>query len=118
MADSKQSSDQAFQIQLLSKTLDQKRYPFTKLIIERNVTKQEYENLFCLLEQLNDRYQKQKEAGLLDYTSLLIHFAGMLNEKLQPNETIYALKKEGYFPSLMDEFIHILKESQTKIGKC
>lgn len=109
--------NQSFQIQLLSKVLDSKRYPFTKLLIEKNFSKKEYDELMQLLNVLNDRYKKQKEQGLIDFTSLLIHFAGMLNEKLRPNETIDALKKEGYYPSLMDEFARILKEDETRIGK-
>jgi|SRR5699024_4941794 hypothetical protein len=117
MAESKWSDIQAFQIQMLSRTLDSNRYPLTKLLIERNLTKQEYDELFNLLRDLNEQYEKEKEEGFLNFTPLLIHFAGMLCEKLEPNETIEALKKEGYFPSLMDEFIRILKKEQMKCEK-
>ncbi|RLL45505.1 DUF1878 family protein [Oceanobacillus piezotolerans] len=97
-----------FHIQLLSNTVDMEQYPFIKLIIENDISKEEYKSLLNMLQYLNDKYDAQKEEGLIDFTSLLIHFAGMLNEKLDPNDTIQALKKEGYYPSLMNEFIDIL----------
>lgn len=99
----------SFHVQLLSSLLDINRYPFTKLVIEKNVTYEEYSEIFQLLEHLDEKFRVQKEEGLLDFTSLLVQFAGLLTDKLNPNETIYALKKEGYFPSLMNEFIQIIK---------
>jgi hypothetical protein len=98
-----------FHIQLLSAVVDSSQYPLVKLIIDHHVTKQEYLALFQLLEKLNAVYERQKEEGLLDYTSLLVHFAGMLTEKLDPNETMYALKKEGHYPSLMNVFIQLVE---------
>jgi len=99
-----------FHIQLLTNIIDMDEYPFTKLIIENSLSKQEYDKVMSLLDDLNKLYVEQKEEGLLDFSSLLIKFAGMLNEKLDPNETIFALKKEGYYPSLINEFITILHE--------
>ncbi|SES69633.1 Protein of unknown function [Oceanobacillus limi] len=101
-----------FHLQLLSKTIDLKKYPFTKLIIEKNITNEEYNDLLELLHVLNQKYELQKEEGLLDFSSLLINFAGMLNEKLHPDETILALKKEGYYHDLMDSFLGILNEKK------
>ncbi|WP_246187688.1 DUF1878 family protein [Ornithinibacillus caprae] len=103
-----------FHLQLLTKTLDMQKYPFIKLIIERTITNEEYDELFHLLHTLNSKYEVQKEDGLLDFSSLLIHFAGMLNEKLDPNETIFALKAEGYFVELMNTFIKIIEEDGRK----
>ncbi|GGJ92286.1 hypothetical protein GCM10007063_13610 [Lentibacillus kapialis] len=98
-----------FYLQLLSRTIDTNRYPFTRMIIINNVTKSEFKTLLKLLEGLHYQYITQKEEGFLDFSSLLVQFAGMLNEKLNPDETVYALKKEGYYPSLMEEFIHVLE---------
>jgi len=114
MADSKQIDTQAFHIQLLSRIIDMNQYPLTKLMIEKNISRNEYRELLDMLHKLNKNYERQKEEGFLDFTSLLVHFAGMLNEKLQPGETIKALKKEGYFPSLMDEFARILDKNQSE----
>lgn len=97
-----------FHVQLLTKLIDVEQYPFVKLVIESNITKEEYTELFQLLQMLEENYEQQKEEGFLDFTSLLIHFAGMLNEKLNPNETIVALEREGYFPHLIKEFMRLL----------
>lgn len=101
----------SFHIQLLADTIDIQQYPLIKLMIANNVTKKEYDELFQLLHLLNERYEIQKEEGFLDFMSLLVHFAGMLTEKMEPNQTIYALKKEGYYPSLMVVFIQLIEQN-------
>lgn len=100
----------AFQIQLLTKIIDIKKFPFTKLIMEKNVTEKEYSELFEMLEKLNMEYRQQKEEGLLDYSTHLIRFAGMLTEKLDPTETIQALEGEGYYPELLGEFNRLIQK--------
>ena len=90
--------------------IDMNCYPFTKLVIEKNLTQKEYNELFDLLTNLNKTYQSQKEQGLLNFSSLLVHFAGMLNEKLSPTETMKALKEEGLFVELINEFLNIMEE--------
>ncbi|GGN60647.1 DUF1878 family protein [Oceanobacillus indicireducens] len=101
----------SFQIQLLSRIIDMDEYPFLKLVIEQNISEEEYDELFAHLKIQQAMYEEQKNEGLLDFSSLLIEFAGLLNEKLDPTTTIYALRKENYFPELMDEYIKILQES-------
>ncbi|MEN2767720.1 DUF1878 family protein [Ornithinibacillus xuwenensis] len=101
-----------FQLQLLSRTIDETQYPFTKLVIERNITEEEYDELFQLLGRIEEQYLEQKEEGLLNFSSLLVCFAGMLNEKLEPTETVMALKDEGYFPLLLEEFIKLINEGK------
>lgn len=98
----------SFQIQLLSKIIDIDRYPFIKLIMEHQISEEEYQRLFTLLERQQKVYLEQKEEGLLDFTSLLVEFAGLLTEKLDPTETILALRKENYFKDLMDEYVKLL----------
>ncbi|WP_077324981.1 DUF1878 family protein [Virgibacillus siamensis] len=102
----------SFHLQLLSKVIDMQQYPMIKLMIENNITEAEFNQLLQLLADLNEKFEIQKEEGLLDFTPLLIHFAGMLNEKLDPDTTILALKKEGHYPSLMNAFIEVLNESK------
>jgi hypothetical protein len=112
--DKLQNSDTtAFHLHLLSKLIDMEQYPFMKLVIANNISYQEYRDLMQLLELLHTQFKAQKEEGFLDFTSLLVHFAGMLTEKLNPDETIFALKKEGYFPSLLAAFIHIMETDRS-----
>ncbi|HEY4600076.1 MAG TPA: DUF1878 family protein [Cerasibacillus sp.] len=100
----------AFHLQLIMQLIDMEKFPLTKLLIEKNVSEQEYVDFMQLLQQINQDYQEQKDEGLLDFTSLLIQFVGMLNEKLSPNETILALRQEGYYIDLMNEFISLLNK--------
>ncbi|MFD1174235.1 DUF1878 family protein [Oceanobacillus picturae] len=104
----------AFHLQLLSRVIDLNKFPMIKMVLEKNVTDSEYNELLQLLSRLNVKYEVQQEEGLLDYSSLLIEFAGMLSEKLDPDATIYALKKEGYYPSLMAAFIKIIEKDKRK----
>ncbi|MDC3417275.1 DUF1878 family protein [Aquibacillus salsiterrae] len=99
-----------FQIKLLTQTSDLKRFPFTKLVIQHQLTEEEYEEIFHLLDKLNDEFIQQKEEGFLNFEPLLLHFVGMLTTKLNPFETIDALKKEGHYPSLMDVFLDAHKQ--------
>lgn len=99
-----------FHLHLLSQVIDSEQYPLTKMMIDSEMTEAEYKALFQLLETLNEKYKRQKAEGLLDYTSLLVHFAGMLDPKLSPNETIHALKKEGYYPEMMTEFLKLIEQ--------
>src|SRR5690625_7682842 len=92
----------SFHIQLLAQTIDIQKFPLTKLIIDHHVTEEEYEAFFHLLQQLEKQYEVQKEEGFVEFTSLLVHFAGMLTQKLPPNQTIYELKKKGYYTSLIN----------------
>lgn len=99
-----------FYMHLLLKIKEIENYPFTKLVIENGLSEEEYQEIVHLLALLNEKYEIQKEEGFLDYTSLLIQFAGMLNYKLDPEETIIALKKEGCYPELMEELSKIKRD--------
>ncbi|WP_337193901.1 DUF1878 family protein [Pontibacillus yanchengensis] len=94
----------AFHVRLLSQMSKTDHYPFTKMILEKGLKEEEYQEVLSLLHTLQNMYEEQKEEGLLDYTSLLIHFAGMLNMKLHPDDTMDALHKEGKYEELMEEF--------------
>ncbi|WLV25504.1 DUF1878 family protein [Aciduricibacillus chroicocephali] len=104
----------SFHLHLISDLISADEYPFTKLVINKGLTEPEYNELFHLLEELNCRYIQQKEEGLLDYTCLLIHFAGMLNLKLHPDQAMLALKRQGLYTELMEEFIGIIKKSEKR----
>ncbi|CDQ21112.1 Protein of unknown function [Halobacillus karajensis] len=94
-----------FQLKLLLDVEEMKKYPFTKLIIEKNVTEKEYQHTLCLLKELNHRYEEDMESGLIDHSSLLLHFAGMLCYKLPINETLCALHQEGFYLELTEQLI-------------
>ncbi|MBP1947331.1 DUF1878 family protein [Virgibacillus litoralis] len=107
-----QNEATAFHLCLLAKVINIEQFPFIKLLIQKDISRMEFDETMELLKMLDSQFEEQKEEGFLNFTSLLVHFAGMLSEKLYPNETIYALKKEGYYPSLMNEFIRIIEENE------
>lgn len=102
----------SFHLDLLVEIADIQRYPLKKMLIEKEVTKEEYLEIMELLAVLNKSFQEQKEEGMLDYSNLLIHFAGMLTSKLHPDQVIQALKAEHIYPELMDVFLKILEENK------
>ncbi|WP_035426472.1 DUF1878 family protein [Sediminibacillus sp. JSM 1682029] len=96
-----------FHLHLLLKIKEIDQYPFTKLVIEKELTQEEYRDLIQWTDYLHKEFLAQTEEGFLDVTPLLIKFVGMLHYKLEPRQTIEALKKEGYYPSLMDAFLKL-----------
>ncbi|WP_053220439.1 DUF1878 family protein [Virgibacillus senegalensis] len=96
-----------FHLHLLLKIKEIDQYPFTKLIIEKELTQEEYSRLMEWIDCLYQEFLTQTEEGFLDVTPLLIKFVGMLHFKLEPKQTIEALRKEGYYPSLMDAFLKL-----------
>lgn len=99
----------SFQLKLLLEVEEINKYPFKKLVIERELTEQEYNETLTLLQTLTDTYEKDAELGLIDHSALLIHYAGMLCYKLPVEETLYALDKEGLYPALTKKLIDILQ---------
>lgn len=92
-----------FYVHLLLETKELEQYPFKKMLIEKGVTEKEYQELILLLSNINEEFEVQKEAGMLDFTELLIHYAGELNPKLHPDELMDALIEEKRFMKLMTQ---------------
>ncbi|MBN8233638.1 DUF1878 family protein [Halobacillus kuroshimensis] len=92
----------SFQLKLLSSIKEIDYYPFTKLVIEKDLTEMEYNEMMHLLQTLSDLYKEEKEEGLLDHSSLLFHYAGMVCWKLPITDSLEALQKEGYYKELTE----------------
>lgn len=93
-----------FRLQLLTNIEEIKKYPFTKMVIDKELTKEEYLETMKLLKELDAAYQIEKEEGLLNPDPLLMHFAGMLCYKLPIKESLQALYEEGIYTQLMKFF--------------
>ncbi|MFC3883802.1 DUF1878 family protein [Bacillus songklensis] len=98
-----------FYIQLLLESTALNSQPFYELVVKKELTKQEFDDIFEICEELSKKYDKQKAEGLLDYTPLLIQFVGMLTPKIAPDEAVDALSKQGLYKGLMREFSEIIK---------
>lgn len=90
-----------FYLERLMEIKEFDQYPFVKMVIQNGVTEKEYQELIMLLSNINDEFKAQKEAGLLDFTRLLIQFAGELTPKLHPDDLMDALIKEKRYFDLM-----------------
>ncbi|PAD35042.1 DUF1878 domain-containing protein [Terribacillus saccharophilus] len=98
----------SFHLHLIAETGVLDKYPFRKLLIERNINEEEYAAVLKMLQRLNRLYKEQKEEGLLDYTSLLLEFVGMMPEKLYYWDVLLALREEKQddtYKGLVDELI-------------
>lgn len=104
-----QISTLEFHNELLLKMIDSEKYPFFTLVILNGLSKQEMNDIFSLCDEINERYNQQKEAGFLDYTPLLTHFAGMLTPKMPIKETIAALLSQGLYSELMEKLLDALE---------
>ncbi|MFP7494844.1 DUF1878 family protein [Terribacillus saccharophilus] len=84
----------SFHLQLIAETGVLDKYPFRKLLIERDINEEEYAAVVEMLQRLNKLYKEQKQEGLLDYTSLLLEFVGMMPQKLHYWDVLLALREE------------------------
>lgn len=98
-----------FHLQLLLDVREMNKYPFTKLVINKELSRGEYEETIKLLETLSMRFEQDQEEGFVSCTPLLIHFAGMLNPKLPVQETLQALKDERLYTALV---IRLIEEAE------
>ncbi|SER85414.1 Protein of unknown function [Gracilibacillus ureilyticus] len=98
---------QQFHIHLLLSISDIDTHPLVRLLVESGVSETEYQMLLKLLDELERTFFEWKEEGYLNFEALLVRFAGGLCEKLDPERTMLALREEGMYIELVEEFIKI-----------
>ncbi|WLR42840.1 DUF1878 family protein [Bacillus carboniphilus] len=91
--------------QLFLQMIEGGAYPFYHLVIKKNVTKSEVEQLFSLCEDLEEELGKQRAQGYVVFTSLLTLFEKQLPTALPVDETMNSLKDQGLFVDLMTELM-------------
>lgn len=99
-----------FHQELLLEMVDTDKFPFYYLIIKHKVSKQEVIDLLDLCEELNKKYEEQRENGFLHFTPLLVQYVGMLPSVLKPRESIVALRKQNYYPLLMEKLLETIDQ--------
>ncbi|ALC80613.1 MULTISPECIES: DUF1878 family protein [Bacillus] len=99
-----------YYITLLMENADMSKHPFHALVIRTGLSEEEVLEIKRVCSELEQDLDIQKTQGYMSFEKLLALFAGQLNEKLNVHETIYALRDQGLFVSLMDEFISIIKK--------
>lgn len=97
-----------FHMRLLAKMKEEGEYPFYRMIIEQGLTEEELIEVYKLCAEVNKKMHEQVEEGLLNRSSLLTHFVGMLNIKLDPLSTIRALQaQEKIYQELMETLLKV-----------
>ncbi|MFC5713564.1 DUF1878 family protein [Thalassorhabdus alkalitolerans] len=89
-----------FHQKLLMELIDE-RHPFYRLIIKRKITEKEMSKLYSLCAVLERKLAEERKQGMVYHGELLDEFIGELNPKLNPEETIMALKKQGLYIDLV-----------------
>ncbi|MTH53372.1 DUF1878 family protein [Bacillus mangrovi] len=97
-----------FQVRLMQSALDRNKYPFTYMILQKQLTEAEYLHVLELCSRLDQLLKQQKAQGFVRFEGLLALFIEELNEKLDVKETIQALHGQGMFPELMSDLRSIL----------
>jgi len=97
-----------FHMRLLAKMEEEGEHPFYRLVIDRGLTEAEVAEVFQLCVEVNKKMHEQIEEGLLNRSTLLTHFVGMLNIKLDPLMTIKALlAQEETYRELMETLLKV-----------
>lgn len=104
-----------FYQELLADTIDAKRYPWYRMIVEKRLGKEEVDEVYELFNELGERKESLREAGMLDQTPLLLHYVGMLNSNLDPFMTANALNKQGYYESMTAELITMMEQNESQV---
>lgn len=100
-----------FHQRLLAKVISEEKTAFYQLVIEKDLTEEEMLEVIQLVKQLQEQLEEQKEMGYVHFSSLLIHFAGMLNPKLKPYETLKALEGQEICLSLIQTLLPYAREA-------
>lgn len=85
----------SFQMELLLGAVDWSNRPFEHEVIKANLTKQEVEAFFLLLDEIRERQNEQARYGLSSVEPLLVHFVGMLHPKLNAETILEACVRQG-----------------------
>jgi hypothetical protein len=93
-----------YYMELLMKQMDHTRFPWDGLIIRVRLNRSDVEFIYDLCERLSKEMEKQKAEGFVTFSPLLIQFRQALPPSLPWEETINAMRSQGLYTSLMDEF--------------
>lgn len=99
--------------QLLLEMMQTHSFPAYRIIVKNDLSEEEVAEIFRLCEKLSAQFEQQKEEGFVYFIPLLTQFTDLLNNKLDPEETINAFLRQEIYVPLME----ILKKSLTIVKK-
>ncbi|WP_108671913.1 DUF1878 family protein [Peribacillus acanthi] len=97
-----------FHQQLIMMMLGEVKEQLYVLIIKKNLSKKETEELLELCEELSNKYKKQKAEGFLNFYPLLQELKNKMNSKITLKEIVEACRKQGVYTEVMNEFHSML----------
>lgn len=89
--------------QLILRMIGHKEMPLYYLIVDKNLSRKETEELLNLCDNLNKEVEKQKAEGYVTFYPLLIELKSKLIPSISPGELIQACLNQGVYVSLMKE---------------
>ena len=89
--------------QLLVRMMKHSKEQLYYLIIEKNLSRKETEQLLKICEDLSIELKKQKAEGYVTSNPLLIELKSNLTPSISPKELIQACLEQGIYVSLMKE---------------
>lgn len=99
-----------YYMELMVKQLDSTRFPWDCLIIRHKLKRGDVQFIYDLCEKLSKEMEKQKAEGFVTFSPLLLEFKDALPPDLPLEETVGALRSQGIYISLMDEFNKLFKK--------
>ncbi|GER65808.1 hypothetical protein BpJC7_24330 [Weizmannia acidilactici] len=87
---------------LFLKMIESDQNAFYKMVIEKQLAKQDVEQFYNLCEQLTRELKEMKEEKFVYFYPLFQQFKVRLHEKLKPAEVIAACLQQGLYPELME----------------
>lgn len=85
----------SYQMKILLEIVDWTDRPFEYEVIRANLTKQEVESFYQLLEEIRAQQNEQLRYGYTSIEPLLVHFAGMLDVRLDVKTILEACVRQG-----------------------
>ncbi|MGN1401428.1 MAG: DUF1878 family protein [Bacillus sp. (in: firmicutes)] len=98
-----------FQQSLLLRMLKNSKEQLYYMIIQKNLTKQQTEELLILCENMSKKYEKQKAEGYVTFYPLLSELKKHLPANISPEELVSACLRQGEFLAFMEQMGEELK---------
>ena len=97
--------------QLLLRMIGHAEMHLYYLIVHKNLSRKETEELLNLCDTLNKKIEKQKAEGYVTFSPLLTELNNRLMPQISPEELVHACLTQGVYEELMQELKLLLKEN-------
>ncbi|WP_071459074.1 DUF1878 family protein [Bacillus massilinigeriensis] len=92
-----------FHQKLLLQLIKDSSYPFYEYILRQTLSEEEVSRIMKTCERLSKEFQKQKAEGFVHFHPLYKDFCESLAPRLEAEEIMEALRRQGLYVALMTE---------------